>query len=1030
MKKKFSRVLAIVLVIMTVVSMIPVTAGARTISGSSAFKSGKYGKALAAIALTGNQRTDIVNVAKTQVGYQEGGYAGTTRGSNNVTEYGRWYGMQDMWCAMFVSWCANQAGIPTSIVPSHSYTPTGLSWFKSRGRAYSRKTVANGGYTPQPGDIIYFKSSRNSNPTNHIGIVTSYSGKTVYTIEGNTSSATISTNGGAVAAKSYAITNTYVVYICKPAYTTGNAVSSGSGTTAPAKETVPAEFKEWVFDADYYADKNPDVEKAFGRDRTKLFNHFVECGIKEGRAGSALFDVKYYVNSSADLKSTFGTDYKRAFQHFIDCGHKEGSRKYSATLEALKPYIYDNQFYYEKYADLYKAFGKDYGKLFAHFMMNGIKEGRVANILFDITAYANDNADLKSAFNGKNFDAFKHFTRYYANELRATSPVIDARYYVKNNTDLASIKTTLAALDHFKSAGMKEGRRGSEKFDPKYYVDANKDLVNGGYTLANCYVHYVKHGISEGRPGTKAAATTASTIVDLGTNFYAKISIPATGLNLSLSGTTVIEYTPSSKPAQIWKFIRLSNGAYNIINTKTGQYLDAKDGKDTNGTPIQIYDNNGSTAQQWYVIKSGNAYALRPGCSKNAVLDVPGASKTAATALQLYTYNGTDAQLFNINKVDYIKSVAAENLGSSFKASIHYPHGGKNLSLSGTDVIIYPVSTAAAQKYTFTLQSDGSYELKNTKNGYCLDVNGAVNANGTKVQIATDNNTSAQRWYVHLYMGKYILRPACSTTRVLDVTGAATENMTKLELYDFNASNAQLFYIVKEGQSIPSGSTGSTSSGSTSTGTTSGSTGCDATPAQMAVLRKIMYAVETGGQVYGNADYDNFTEAYTNTANEHAITIGAGQWFATEAKRLLNTIRTKYPSVFAANDSAGIASDLDTKNWSTYKLSKTSAKAKCIQKIINTPEGRACQDMLLDEQMAKYMNEAKALGVTNIKAQMMCANIRHLGGLSAVKRVLNKTKGGYTVDNIMAAMSTDSGTQVGTFKSRHRVVVNCLNKYL
>lgn len=43
------------------------------------------------------------------------------------------------------------------------------------------------------------------------------------------------------------------------------------------------------------------------------------------------------------------------------------------------------------------------------------------------------------------------------------------------------------------------------------------------------------------------------------------------------------------------------------------------------------------------------------------------------------------------------------------------------------------------------------------------------------------------------------------------------------------------------------------------------------------VMRNIIYAVETGGQVYGQKNYADFTEAYTNSSSEHAITIGAGQ---------------------------------------------------------------------------------------------------------------------------------------------------------
>ena len=191
MKKKV-RNLLIMLLTLVVVAGIGTTVFVRvnrvdtkalSYSGSSSYKSGKYYSRLAKVSLTGNQRTDIVNVAKSQVGYQEGSsnsqLAGTSYGGKNYTEYGRWYGLQDMWCAMFVSWCANTAGVSTSIVPKHCYTPTGLQWFKDRGLAYSRASVAKGNYTPKAGDIIYFKSSRNNNSTNHVGIVTKYSNGTV-----------------------------------------------------------------------------------------------------------------------------------------------------------------------------------------------------------------------------------------------------------------------------------------------------------------------------------------------------------------------------------------------------------------------------------------------------------------------------------------------------------------------------------------------------------------------------------------------------------------------------------------------------------------------------------------------------------------------------------------------------------------------------------------------------------------------------------------------------------------------------------
>lgn len=221
------KIKAISVILASVLLFAALTSGASalTYSGSTSYKSGPYYQKLCEVEITGDYRTDIVNIAKSQVGYFEGSsssqLSGTVNGSNNYTEYGRWYGMQDMWCAIFVSWCAYVAGVSESVVPKHAYTPTGLSWFQQRGLAYSRAQVAAGKYTPQPGDIIYFKSSRNNNPTNHVGIVTDYKNNTVYTVEGNSSLVGIDTNGGAVAAKTHSIDDTYIVYICRPEYEAG-----------------------------------------------------------------------------------------------------------------------------------------------------------------------------------------------------------------------------------------------------------------------------------------------------------------------------------------------------------------------------------------------------------------------------------------------------------------------------------------------------------------------------------------------------------------------------------------------------------------------------------------------------------------------------------------------------------------------------------------------------------------------------------------------------------------------------------------
>ena len=226
MKPSIKRTIAVALAVILMVSLPGGRACAMQYTGTNSYMSGKYYQKLRGVKLTGNPRTDIVAVAKSQVGYQEGGsvnqLSGEVYGGVNFTECGAWYGLQDMWCAMFVSWCANLAGVSVDTIPSHSYTPDGLSWFAERGLAYSRAEVQSRKYTPKPGDLIYFKSSRNAKLTNHVGIVTAYSDGRIYTVEGNVGAVGITTNGGMVAEFSYPISNNYIVFICTPNYENGS----------------------------------------------------------------------------------------------------------------------------------------------------------------------------------------------------------------------------------------------------------------------------------------------------------------------------------------------------------------------------------------------------------------------------------------------------------------------------------------------------------------------------------------------------------------------------------------------------------------------------------------------------------------------------------------------------------------------------------------------------------------------------------------------------------------------------------------
>ena len=120
-----------------------------------------------AFTVGGNQA--IVEVALTQVG-NEGG-----------EPYWSWYGYSGRvaWCAIYVSWCADQCGfLDAGVIPRFEGVDAGVSWFQSLGQWQDRY------YEPSPGDIIFFDWEPD-NDCDHVGIVEKCENGFVYTIEGN-----------------------------------------------------------------------------------------------------------------------------------------------------------------------------------------------------------------------------------------------------------------------------------------------------------------------------------------------------------------------------------------------------------------------------------------------------------------------------------------------------------------------------------------------------------------------------------------------------------------------------------------------------------------------------------------------------------------------------------------------------------------------------------------------------------------------------------------------------------------------------
>lgn len=200
------------------------------------------------------------------------------------------------------------------------------------------------------------------------------------------------------------------------------------------------------------------------------------------------------------------------------------------------------------------------------------------------------------------------------------------------------------------------------------------------------------------------------------------------------------------------------------------------------------------------------------------------------------------------------------------------------------------------------------------------------------------------------------------------------------------------------------------------------------TQSQMNILIKIIAAVETGGQIYGQARYDDYTPAYANCSNETSCTIGAFQEYGSLAKGLLQEILNTYSTTFRKYDNAGIESDLQRASWTGYSPARGSAKAKAIQAIISSPDGIKVQNNRIQKQMESHIAFAQKQGVSDVDALFMCANFIHQGGQSACTRILKKTQKPYTLDHLYAACKTDTGNQVGAYKTRQQKVYGWLKE--
>ena len=198
----------------------------------------------------------------------------------------------------------------------------------------------------------------------------------------------------------------------------------------------------------------------------------IEQAVYRGADYSSVYDYQYYVDNNPDILAAFNGDRELTLAHFVNNGMNEG-RQGSERFSVVT--------YRRRYADLRRAFGNNLKSYYMHYITNGKNEGRTGSGTSQLM-------NPETVYDGIDY-----------------SSVYDYEYYRENNPDIKEAfgDDDQSTLVHFVNSGMSEARRGNEDFNVYTYRNRYVDLRRAfGNNLKSYYMHYITNGKNEGRTGS------------------------------------------------------------------------------------------------------------------------------------------------------------------------------------------------------------------------------------------------------------------------------------------------------------------------------------------------------------------------------------------------------------------------------------------------------------------------------------------------------------------------------------------------
>jgi glucan-binding YG repeat protein len=247
---------------------------------------------------------------------------------------------------------------------------------------------------------------------------------------------------------------------------------------------------------------------------------------------------------------------------------------------------------------------------------------------------------------------------------------IDGQQYYFSEADYSSLGKMVTGWFHDGYHWYYFGQDGAmlygwQKVDGAWYhLDETTGIMSTYAWVLDEGVWYYVNGSGAMTEGAQWNGTYEDAL-DIGTDFYATIDIPATGTRAGIDSDensdtyrnlevqAVRAEDAADFEEQLWYFQRREDGSYRIINVATELCLDVIGGYVDAGTNVRVWSGNDTIAQRWFFYQDGDNYGIVAACNvwDKTVLDVVDGMADEGTNIRIWGYNGSGAQQFKITPV-------------------------------------------------------------------------------------------------------------------------------------------------------------------------------------------------------------------------------------------------------------------------------------------------------------------------------------------------------------------------------------------